>query len=96
VSLPKYRIKINGQYLQGYDESKTIGKSGHMGWQPRATELSALVLTKHKEQAKIYEGQISLKSQFDRIYERLRYAGLTLERLEIEKVPEEELTLTTS
>lgn len=86
MSLPRYRIIVNGLYLQGWDESRTVGQTGHMGWQPRAMEMPAMMLTKQRNQARIVEGNIELKSQFERIYDRVRYAELELKRLEIEKV----------
>jgi len=86
MSLPKYRILVNGLYLRGWDDSETAGHSGHMGWQPRAVEMSKMLMTRLKDQAKIVEGNIELRSQFNRIYDRVRYAGLELIRLEIERV----------
>jgi hypothetical protein len=86
MSLPKYRILVNGLYLRGWDDSETAGHSGHMGWQPRATEMSGMMLTRLKDQAKIVEGNIELKSQLNRIYDRVRYAGFELERLVVERV----------
>ena len=86
MSLPKYRIIVNGLYLRGWDDCETVGQSGHMGWQPRAVEMSKMLMTRLKDQAKIVEGNIELRSQFNRIYDRVRYAGLELIRLEIERV----------
>jgi len=86
MSLPKYRILVNGLYLRGWDDSETAGHSGHMGWQPRAVEMSKMLMTRLKDQAKIVEGNIELRSQFNRIYDRVRYAGFDLKRLEIERV----------
>lgn len=86
MDLPRYRIRINGRYLCGWDESRPVGRVGHMGWQPRAVEMPAMVLTRDRAQARIVEGNIELKSQFERIYDRARYAGLELMSLEIERV----------
>lgn len=86
MNLPQYRIRVNGLYLCGWDDSETAGHSGHMGWQPRAVEMSKMLMTRLKDQAKIVEGNIELRSQFNRIYDRVRYAGLELIRLEIERV----------
>jgi hypothetical protein len=84
--LPEYKIKINGNYLRGYDDQTTVGKTGHMGWHPQANELTALVLTPYETEAMVIEGNISLKSQFDRIYDRMRYGGLMVKSLSIEEV----------
>jgi hypothetical protein len=48
--------------------------------------MSKMLMTRLKDQAKIVEGNIELRSQFNRIYDRVRYAGLELIRLEIERV----------
>ena len=88
MSLPKYRILVNGLYLRGWDDSETVGNSGHMGWQPRAVEMSKMLMTRLKDQARIVEGNIELKSQLNRIYDRVRYAGFELNRLVVERVPE--------
>ena len=53
MSLPKYRILVNGLYLRGWDDSETVGKSGHMGWQPRAVEMSKMLMTRLKDQTLI-------------------------------------------
>jgi hypothetical protein len=88
MSLPKYRVLVNGLYLRGWDDSETDGHSGHMGWQPRAVEMSKMLMTRLKDQARIVEGNIELKSQLNRIYDRVRYAGFELNRLVVERVPE--------
>ena len=53
MSLPKYRILVNGLYLRGWDDSETVGNSGHMGWQPRAVEMSKMLMTRLKDQTLI-------------------------------------------
>jgi len=53
MSLPKYRILVNGLYLRGWDDSETVGNSGHMGWQPGAVEMSKMLMTRLKDQTLI-------------------------------------------
>lgn len=90
MGLPKYRIIVNGLYLSGWDDFDSVGQISHAGWQPRVVEMSKMKVTRLKDQAKIIEGNIELKSQLDRIHARIRYAGLELEKLIIERVEEEE------
>jgi hypothetical protein len=86
LALDKYTIRIDGMFLKGYDESLTSGKTGHMGWQPRAYEMPAIVLTEHVGEARVIEGNIELRSQIQRIFDRVRYGGLKFHRLEIVSV----------
>jgi len=48
--------------------------------------MSKMLMTRLKDQARIVEGNIELKSQLNRIYDRVRYAGFELERLVVERV----------
>lgn len=81
--MDSFFIKINGKYLQGYDETRAVGKVGHSGWQPKAYELPAIVLTRDKNKARIVEGSINLRSDLDRIMNQIRFAGLVIQKLEI-------------
>lgn len=86
----KWLIKINGKYLKGYNDTQTHGKTGHMGWQPRDTEMPAIVLTDSEDEAYVVEGTINLRGQIDRIMDRVRFAGLDLSTLEILKAGDAE------
>lgn len=85
----KFVIKINGKYLKGYDETKSVGKVGNDGWQPRAYELPSIEFTKEKSEARILEGNINLKSDMDRIMNQIRFGGLEVNKLEVLKIMEE-------
>jgi hypothetical protein len=86
MPLPTYTIKINGKYFAGFDPDKTEGKTAHMGWQPKAVELDAVVLVDDVTRSRKLEGNISLKSCLDKIYDRMRYADLKIQKLEVEAV----------
>lgn len=82
-----YIIKINDKYLKGYDYNSTMGKTGAShGHYIEASDMEAIILTDDKEDARLVESVINLKSQLDKITDRMRYAGLEVDRLEIVRV----------
>jgi hypothetical protein len=84
-ALPTYTIKVNGKYFAGYSDTSD-GKTSHMGWQPQAVEMDGLVFNENRENAKIVEGNVNLKSYLDAIYERMRFCGLIVDSIEVHRV----------
>lgn len=82
-----YIIKINGLYLEGYDYENTKGQTGAgYGHYIEANDMEVMILTEEEEKARLVEGAINLKSQLDRIVDRMRYGNLDVEQLEIIRV----------
>lgn len=85
-----YIMRINGLYLEGYDYNNTMGQAGAThGYYIEANDMEAMILTEHREKARPIEGTINLKSQLDRVTDRMRYAGLEVDRLEVLRVDSE-------
>lgn len=84
--MKKYIMKRNGKYYGGIDyDAEPVGKASHMGWQPNANGIEPMILTDKKDEAKIIDCNINLKSELDRVYHRMRYAGFELRTLEVER-----------
>ena len=89
MSLPVYIVKINGAYYAGIDhDAPSEAKTSHMGWQPRDIELTPLKLVDSENEAYKVEGNINLRSILDKVYDRVRYGGFTLESLEVRRMRE--------
>lgn len=86
MTLPIYKIKINSKWLKGYDENANNGASSHMGWSPQRNDLSMIVLSAKDDEARLIEGNVNLKSEINKIHERIRYADLELNELVITKI----------
>lgn len=84
-----YTIKINGKYLSGYDygelEKEKIGPSG---WYTQESSMEKMLFSDKKENARLAEGNINLKSELDRVYDRMRYGDLKVDEILIERVNE--------
>jgi len=80
-----YYIMIDGHYFKGIDEEST-GKAPTGDWYDIGKNICGIVLTDSREEARLIEGNINLKSYFLKIYDAVRYSGFTFEKLSIERV----------
>jgi hypothetical protein len=80
-----YQIKIDGKYFAGISE-REIGKAAAGGWYDKGKAILDIVLVPDREKAKTIEGNINLKSYWERIYELIRYGDLKFEKIEIVRV----------
>ena len=76
---------IDGRYLKGIDEEST-GKAPFGGWYDTGKNVCGIVLTDSREEARLIEGNINLKSYFLKIYDAVRYSDFAFEKLSIERV----------
>lgn len=83
-----YKIKVDDKYLAGFtDDSVATAPTGR--WYDTGKDVRGLVLVEDSAQAKEIEGNLNLKSYFNRIYEMIRYSKFSFNELTIEKVGEE-------
>jgi hypothetical protein len=80
-----YHIKIDGLYFAGISE-REIGKAAVGGWYDEGTVVKGFILSPHKENAKLIEGNINLKSYWNKIYDAIRYGDVNFSKIEIVKV----------
>lgn len=83
-----YQIKIDGMYLVGINNDE-IGKAPVGGMYDEGKCIGKVITTRDKEKAKIIEGNINLKSYFNKIYDAVRYGGFNFNHLEIVRVNNE-------
>lgn len=79
----KYIIRIDGSYLVGFDGKQVSGKTSHNGWSQLDNEMGEVQLSVHETDAKVFDGNINLKSGLDKLYDRMRYGGFSFDRLEV-------------
>lgn len=79
----KFIIRIDDDYLVGFEGGKTIGKTSHNGWSQIYSDMKEIQLSMYRADAKILEGKINLKSALDKIYERMRYGEFSFDYLEV-------------
>lgn len=79
----KYIIRIDGSYLVGFEGGQSFGKTSSGGWDQRYTEMGEVQLSARKADAKVFDGNINLKSGLDKLYDRMRYEGFTFDYLEV-------------
>ena len=79
----RYIIRIDDYYLVGFEGKRVFGKTSHCGWDQRATELGAVELSANKNDAKVIEGNINLKSGLNKLYDRMRYSDFDFDHLEV-------------
>ena len=79
----KYIVRIDGNYLVGFEGKTWFGKTSHNGWNQQSTELGEVELSTYKSDAKVFEGKINLKSGLNKLYDRMRYGNFDFNHLEI-------------
>lgn len=84
-----YIIKVNGDYYAGEHEDTTPTPRYTDGWYSERGESNVIFFMKERSQAKICEGLINLNSSWQRIYNSMRYDGLKVKTIEIEKISED-------
>lgn len=82
-----YLIKIDDRYFVGINDEE-IGKVPVGGWYDEGGSIGGVILSTERRKAKIIEGNINLKSYFNRIYEATRYGTFKFNRLEIVRIEE--------
>lgn len=82
-----YLIKIDNKYLVGTNE-EDFGKVPIGGWYDTGGNIGGVILSTERRKAKIIEGNINLKSYFNRIYEATRYGTFKFDKLEIVRFEE--------
>ena len=80
-----YLIKIDDKYLVGTNEDD-FGKVPIGGWYDEGGNIGGVILSREREKAKIIEGNINLKSYFNKIYNATRYGTFKFDKLEIVRV----------
>ena len=84
-----YLIKIDDKYLVGTNE-EDFGKVPVGGWYDEGGNIGGVILSTERRRAKIIEGNINLKSYFNRIYDATRYGTFRFNKLEIVRVENDE------
>lgn len=79
----KYIIRIDDDYLVGFNGKHGFGKTSHNGWNQQSTEMGAIELSMYKSDAKVFDCAINLKSALDKIYDRMRYSNFDFDHLEV-------------
>ncbi|MFS0643765.1 hypothetical protein [Siminovitchia sp. 179-K 8D1 HS] len=79
----KYIIRIDGDYLVGFEGKSGLGKTSHGGWNQQATEMREVQLSMYKCDAKVFDGKINLKSGLNKLYDRMRYGNFDFDHLEV-------------
>lgn len=82
--MKSFLIKVNGDYYAGEHEVATSAPRPKDGWYSVRGESSIIVFMKDIEKAKICEGLINLNSNWQRIYNSMRYDDLDVRTIEIE------------
>ena len=80
-----YLIKIDDKYLVDTNE-EDFGKVPVGGWYDTGGNIGGVILSTERKKAKIIEGNINLKSYFNRIYDATRYGTFKFDKLEIVRV----------
>lgn len=80
-----YLIKVNDKYLKGINDEE-IGKAPVGGWYDEGINIGGVVLSDNLDEAKRIEGNINLKSYFNKIYDAARYGTFKFDKLEIVRV----------
>ena len=81
----EYKIKIDGKYFVGIGE-ETEGKAPVGGMYDEGKNIGGVILTENTLQARKIEGNINLKSYFNKIYESIRYGDFEFNKLEIVRI----------
>ena len=83
-----YLIKIDDKYLVGTNE-EDFGKAPIGGWYDEGINIGGVVLSDNLDEAKRIEGNINMKSYFNKIYDATRYGTFQFDKLEIVRVKNE-------
>lgn len=82
-----YLIKINDKYLKKINDEE-IGKVPAGGWFDTGGSIGGVILSDNLDEAKLIEGNINLKSYFNKIYDATRYGTFKFNKLEIVRFEE--------
>ena len=89
-----YHIKIDGMFFVGTsDKEIAYAPVGVGGWYDEGAEVKGIVLSRDKDQAKLIEGAINLKSHWNRIYDAIRYGDFKFNKIEIVRVDDDSRTV---
>lgn len=80
-----YFIKIDDKYLVGTNE-EDFGKVPAGGWYDVGGSIGGVILSDNLDEAKLIEGNINLKSYFNKIYDATRYGTFVFNKIEIVRV----------
>lgn len=83
-----YLIKVNDKYLKGINDEE-VGKVPTGGWYDVGGSIGGVILSDDLNEAKQIEGNINLKSYFNKIYDATRYGTFKFNKLEIVRVRNE-------
>mgnify|MGYP001248581333 CR=1 FL=1 len=79
-----YLIRIDNKYFVEINEEEIKVPAG--GWYDKGGTTGCVILTNKLSEAKRIEGNINLKSYFNKIYEAIRYGDFEFNKLEIVRV----------
>lgn len=80
-----YLIKIDDKYFVNTNDDD-FGKVPTGGWYDTGGSIGGVILSDNLNEAKRIEGNINLKSYFNKIYEAIRYGDFEFNKLEIVRV----------
>lgn len=83
-----YLIKIDDRYFVNTNNDD-FGKVPAGGWYDTGGSIGGVILTNNLSEAKRIEGNINLKSYFNKIYDATRYGTFKFNKLEIVRVENE-------
>ena len=84
--LKKFIIKVNNHYYAGEHEDTVPTPRPTQGWYCNRGESSVIHFLEDKDEAVVIEGLINLNSHWGRIYNAMKYDGLDVQSIQIEKV----------
>ena len=80
-----YLIKIDDRYFVNTNNDD-FGKVPVGGWYDEGGNIGGVILTDDLNEAKRIEGNINLKSYFNKIYDATRYGTFKFNKIEIVRV----------
>lgn len=83
-----YLIRIDDKYFVDTND-EDFGKVPVGGWYDTGGNVGGVITSTERRKAKVIEGNINLKSYFNRIYEATRYGTFKFNKLEIVRVNDE-------
>ena len=83
-----YLIRIDNKYFVEMNEEEIKVPVG--GWYDKGGTTGRVILTDKLNEAKRIEGNINLKSYFNKIYEAIRYGDMEFDKIEIVRVENDE------
>jgi len=83
-----FTIKVNDFYYAGVDVENAGEYRQSDGWYTYRTESDKLLFTRQPLKSKKIEGLINLNSHYQRIYNAMKYDGLTVNSILIREMSE--------